>query len=820
MDTLVDLLESSARDHGERPAVVMRAGVRSIKYSYSDLEIRSHAFARLMHERKVTSGDRIVIWAANQPDWLAAMFGTFLVGAVLVPLDVRSSREFVERIVAQTEPVLAFASQQQAQVLRQLEVPTIQLETLRLPVNGRITPAVLKRDDLAQIIFTSGTTGDPKGVMLSHYNIVSNVTAALDVIPINRDTRMLSLLPLSHMFEQIGGCFALLHVGGAVLYPTSRQPVALARSMQSWKPTIIMGVPQVLSLFMNAIERQAEAQGRLPLLRRMRRLAAPLPARGRRLIFRSVLKRFGGELDFVVSGGAPLDPDLQRKWEAMGVAVVEGYGTTECAPVISVSPRHDRRPRSVGRPLPGQQVRITDDGEVQARGPNVFTGYWNNPEATRAVFDGEWYQTGDLGYIEDGYLYLRGRKKDLIVLPDGQNVYPEDVEAAICRQTGIKDAVVVGLERDGDLRIHAVILEEDPGAAHEAVRSANAILDDRQQIMGFTTWPEEDFPRTHTLKVRKNFVLDYLKERSESLPPPAAAVLDIDPLRRLIAQCGRIADDIQEHQQLGTDLGLDSLARVELLSAIEEEIGVYVDDTEIGPQTRVSELRAMVDTSQRPPRQHRFPKWPRRRAVRWLRRAIVTGIIFPFLRLPYTVEVRGRHRFKGLQEPCLIVSNHNMHLDAALLLRSMPQGFRQRVAIAAAASDIYGNRARGFAASLLGNAFPFAKEGSGVRESLEHVVQMLDEGWNVLIFPEGRLTVIGPMQPFKSGTGLLAVESGVPVLPMRIDVLRPGFYEGKWLPHPRARVRVNVGEPIRFEPGTSYADATRRLQKAVRSAGD
>ncbi|HEY4668422.1 MAG TPA: AMP-binding protein [Tepidiformaceae bacterium] len=818
MNTLVELLETSARDYQGDPAALMRIGVRSIRYTYSGLELRAHAYARLMQSRRVNKGDRVVIWAANQPDWLAAMFGTFLVGGVLVPLDVRSSREFVERVVAQTEPVLGFAGSQQASVLRGLEVPTLELETLDVPVNGKITPVPLDRDDLAEIIFTSGTTGDPKGVMLSHYNIASNVTAALQVIPINRQTRMLSLLPLSHMFEQIGGCFALLQVGGAVLYPASRQPVSLVRNMQSWKPTIIIGVPQLLALFMNAVEREAASRGRLRLLERLRAIARRLPERGRRLLFRSVLQRFGGEIDFLVSGGAALPYELQQKWEAMGVAVVEGYGTTECAPVISASPRHARRPRSVGITLPGQQIRIAEDGEVQARGPNVFKGYWNNPAATEAAFDDGWYRTGDVGYMSDGYLYLKGRKKDLIVLPDGQNVYPEDVEEALSRQPGVRDAVVIGLEREEGTRVHAVILEETPGVAAEAVRGANAILDDRQQIMGFTVWPGDDFPRTHTLKVRKNLVLSYVQDQQVSPDTPPPAAVDTDSLRRLIAQCGRIADDVREDQQLGVDLGLDSLARVELLSAIEEEIGVYVDDTEVGPQTKVSELRAMIETSERPPRQHRFPKWPRRRAVRLLRRAIVTGLIFPVLRLPYKVEVRGRHRFKTLEEPCLIVSNHNMHLDAAMLLKSMPHRFRQRVAIAAAASDIYGNRARGFGASLLGNAFPFSKEGSGVRESLEHVVEMLEEGWNVLIFPEGRLTVIGPMQPFKSGTGLLAVESGVPVLPMRIDVLRPGFYEGKWLPHPRARVRVNVGEPLRFEPGTSYADATRRLQKAVREA--
>lgn len=818
MNTLADLLEQAARENGDRQAVLMRLGVRSIRYTYSELENRAHAFARLMTQRHVTKGDRVLLWAPNQPDWVAAMFGTFLAGGVLVPLDVRSSREFVERVVAQTEPVLAFAGRDQAGVLRELEVPVVEMETLHLPADGKVDPVPLGRDDIAEIIFTSGTTGDPKGVMLSHHNIVSNVEAALTMIHISRESRLLSLLPLSHMFEQTGGCHAALSAGAAIYYPSSRQPAALARVMQDWKPTIIIAVPQVLSLFMNGIEREATNQGRMAMLKRLRRLAAPLPPRARRMLFRSVLRRFGGKIDFIASGGAALDPEVQLKWEAMGIPVVEGYGATEAAPIVSINPRNDRRLKSVGRPLPGQQVRVTDDGEVQTRGPNIFKGYWKNETATTASFDEDWYRTGDLGYIEDGYLFLKGRKKDLIVLADGQNVYPEDIEGALCRQPGIIDAVVVGLERDGDVRVHAVLIEDQPGAAAQAVRSANSGLDDRQQVMGFTVWPEDDFPRTHTLKVRKNLVTGYLTGLAVSAPVQLAGIADTDELRRVVASCSKFEGPILEEHALGADLGLDSLGRVELLSAIEEEIGVFVDDTEIGPQTTVSELRTMTERGERRPKTHRFPGWPRSRPVRWLRRVLMSGVVFPLLRLGYSVEVRGRGRFRDLQEPCLIISNHNMHVDHSLLLRSMPASFRQRVAVAAAASDIFGNRLRGFSASLLGNAFPFAKEGSGVRESLEQVARMLEEGWNVLIFPEGKLTVLGPTQPFKSGTGLLAVETGVPVLPMRIDVLRPGFYEGKWLPHPRARVRVSIGEPLTFAPGTSYADATEQLEAAVRGA--
>jgi long-chain acyl-CoA synthetase len=646
METLVQLLEQSARRDPERTALTMRAGVRTMKFSYGGLEQRAHAFARLLLERNLQKGDRVVIWAPNQPDWVSAMFGTFLAGGVLVPLDVRSTREFVERVVAQTEPVVAFAGRQQAPILRELEIATLELETIQPPVNGKVDGPPIAGDDLAEIIFTSGTTGDPKGVMLTQRNIASNVKAALDIIRISRDTRMLSLLPLSHMFEQVGGCFAPLMVGGAVAYPTSRQPAALARVLHEWKPTIIIAVPQALDLLMAGIEREAKAQGKLGRLERLRKVAAPLPERARRMLFRPVLSRFGGHLDLIASGGAALDTELQLKWEAMGIPVIEGYGATECAPVVALTPREDRRLKSVGKTLPGQQLRISEDGEVLARGPNVFGGYWNNEAASRAVFDGDWYHTGDLGYIEDGYLYLKGRKKDLIVLSNGQNVYPEDLEETLRHRPGVKDAVVFGLSSDGDVRVHAVVAEEEPGSAAVAVRGANEQLDDRQQIRGFSAWPGEDFPRTHTLKVKRSIVLEWLEQQDAAAPEAATpAAVDSDPLTRLVAQCAHHEGVVAETAQLGNDLNLDSLGRVELLSAIEEEIGVYVDDTAVGPRTTVAELRAMVEKGERKPKSHQFPTWPRWRWVRWLRRGIMSGVAFPLLRLGYSVEVRGREHF-------------------------------------------------------------------------------------------------------------------------------------------------------------------------------
>ena len=221
---------------------------------------------------------------------------------------------------------------------------------------------------------------------------------------------------------------------------------------------------------------------------------------------------------------------------------------------------------------------------------------------------------------------------------------------------------------------------------------------------------------------------------------------------------------------------------------------------------------------ERRPREYKFPEWPRWRPVRWFRRVSQTGLAFPLYRVLYSVEIRGRRHFRDLDEPCIIVANHNMHLDQAMLLRAMPHSFRQRVAIAAAASDIYGNPVRGFLASLLGNAFPFAKQGSGIRESLEYIALMLERRWNILLFAEGKLTVMGPTQRFKSGPARIAIQTGRPVLPMRVDVLRPGFREGRWFPTPRAKVRVCIGPPLRFEPGTSSLAATLQLEKAVAEA--
>jgi long-chain acyl-CoA synthetase len=273
-------------------------------------------------------------------------------------------------------------------------------------------------------------------------------------------------------------------------------------------------VPQALQLFLNGIEREVRRQKKEKAFELLQRIAARLPFSWRRYLFGSVHKRFGGHFKFFVCGGAYLPPVLSERWENMGFRVMQGYGTTECAPVVTVTPYREHVHGSAGKALPGQQVRIAEDGEILVHGANVAQGYWKNPEATAAAFKDGWYYTGDLGYLDErGFLYIKGRKKNLIVLPNGLNVYPEDIENVLLTNPAVKDAVVIGLAENGHGQtVHAVLLMEDPSQAKTAVQQANKQLASHQQIRGFTLWPETDFPRTHTLKVKRPELLEKLPE--------------------------------------------------------------------------------------------------------------------------------------------------------------------------------------------------------------------------------------------------------------------------------------------------------------------
>jgi long-chain acyl-CoA synthetase len=367
-------------------------------------------------------------------------------------------------------------------------------------------------DTIFELVFTSGTTGTPKGVMLAHDNVLASVAAMHRVIP-PLEHRVVSLLPLSHLFEQAVALIYALDVGADVLYVRSRNPRVIFEAIRGHRTTSMVVVPQILELFWSAIEREVEKTGRTASFNRLRRIARHLPYAARRVLFRRVHAQLGGGLRIFVSSGAFLPPALQQAWEDLGVIVIQGYGSTETG-FGTCTTREDHGLGTVGRPMPPVELRLAADGEIQFRGPTIFKGYWHDPEATAAAFTADgWYRTGDIGRLDDaGRLVLMGRTKDIIVLPNGLNVYPEDIENAL-RTAGLRDSVVVETKPG---RIEAVVLPPAgrDGQSPEAIRSeiqagvkaANATLAQHQRVAAFRIWPEDDLPRTHTLKIKRDVV--------------------------------------------------------------------------------------------------------------------------------------------------------------------------------------------------------------------------------------------------------------------------------------------------------------------------
>jgi long-chain acyl-CoA synthetase len=825
--TLGDFLRCKARAFGDRPALLYRPRYHTLIWSYRRLLDESGRVACWLQAHGVEPGQCVVLWAPNSPWWVAAFFGLLRRGAIVVPLDLRSSPDFVARVFKQTAPALALVGGPIAWP-PDVNVRSLTLDDLvaDLPLEMQPETVPITAESVAEIMFTSGTTGDPKGVILTHRNILASVDGVSRVLPSSPEYRLLSLLPLSHMFEQTVGLLLPLAYGASVFYPVSRQPSIIFRDLARQRVTLMLTVPQALQGFMAAIDREVERSGRGAGWRRAQHLAPHLPMAARRLLFRRLHRQLGGALSCLVSGGAALDPELERTWELVGIPVLTGYGATEAAPCIATTDLHHRKPGSVGKAVPGVELRVADDGEILVRGANVTPGYWHNDEATARAFLDGWYRTGDLGSIDrHGYLTLHGRKKNLIVLDDGQNVYPEDVEGVLTR-AGATDAVVYGRPTARGLQVHAILLLGDAAPAAESiVAAANAQLAPHQRVRGHTVWSGADFPRTHTLKVKRDAVLQAIAvqgapaETAEraggdavtKAPPAPASLL---PLIAEVAH--RPLGELDDDMSLG-DIGLDSLGRVELLSVIEAERGVYIDEAVIGPETTAADLGRLVGSSATAPAERpRFPAWPRSWPAR-IARAALRPILFAGLGAVAPARVAGGEKLDGLRPPLLIVANHTSHLDTPTLLHALPPRLAGRVAVAAASDYFFSDRPRALAAGLLFNAFPFSR-GGAIGGSIEHCSALIDRGWSILIFPEGTRSTTGEMAPFKEGIGLLAVELGVPILPARIDGLVRVLPKGRSLPR-RGPVRVSFGPVLQFTTPVTYATAAARIEAAVRALG-
>jgi long-chain acyl-CoA synthetase len=526
METIIDVLDDATERFADRDALgAWREDGTRTTWSFRELDRRSRLAAWRLRALGLQPGDRVMTWSPSMPELAATYFGAMRARLILVPLDLRMSTDAITNIVHRAEPKRLLlgtgrdAPDPAAANLQDFPTTTIEALTADLdesfPADWEARIATWERpnpEEIWDIIFTSGTTGTPKGVMIAHDNLLATLSAIDHVIP-PLEHRIISILPLSHLFEQAIGLIYALSVGASILYVRSLNPRVIFDALKAHRVTSMILVPQVLDLFWSAIEREVAKSGRTRSFNLLRRLARRLPYPLRRLLFRQVHARFGGELRLFVSSGAFLPPALQQAWEDLGVIVIQGYGSSENG-FGACNTREDHGLGTVGRAVPPVEMKVAADGEVLFRGPTLFKGYWQDPEATaRAIDPDGWYHSGDIGHLDpDGRLVLSGRTKDRIVLPNGFKVYPEDLENAL-RNVGIRDAVALETTPG---RIEAIVVRprgtnEDAFRAtmDAALKDANANLGPNQRIAAWRLWPNEDFPRTHTLKVKRDPIREW-----------------------------------------------------------------------------------------------------------------------------------------------------------------------------------------------------------------------------------------------------------------------------------------------------------------------
>lgn len=866
------------RRHGAAAAIVAYRGNRRLVASWMDVAAMADRFSAELMRREIPMGERVVLWGQNGLEWMGAFFGCLQRGVIAVPLDPAGAPDFARRVVADTTPRLIVGDQA---LLGGGGVPSLAFEDfaakLPQPPFADLRESALGLDTPFQILFTSGTTAEPKGVVHTHRNVL----ASLD--PIEREMqkylkyerifhpiRFLHTLPLSHVFGQFMGLWIPPLLAAEVHFEARLQAQRLIETIHRERISVVCSVPRVLDLL------RAHLIALYPDLTAAAERAAGEKIWKRWWQFRAIHRLFGCKFWAFVCGGGSLSPELEGFWTTLGFALVQGYGMTETSALISLNHPFKPGKGTLGKVLPGRDVRITDEGEILVRGDMVSSASWQQGALRRN--DSEWLATGDLAQRdEQGQLHFAGRKSQVIVTPSGLNIHPEDVEAALNAQRGVQASAVVPLLTTAGMEPVAVLLfRGSRNEAQQAVLAANAQLAEYQQIRQWRLWPELDLPRTSTGKIRRPKVTEWVNAQRTD----GAVSAGNDPLLGLILSISHAsAENAGEDARLSEDLGLDSLGRVQLQSELEQRLGLTLEDealervvtlgdlrrelglgdadgavetetasayAEAGPKetgpgpsearsasSAVAPARVQTGGQPRLASQHvlsqpqdLYPRWPWFWVVRLVRIAFIELVARPlvwFLAAP-----RVESRLQRLpSKPVLLIANHVTTYDVPLIQYGLPGAMRRHIA-AAMAGDMLRDwrRMRNLAPGLnwlgplvyvlvtgLFNAFPLPRS-AGFRRSFQHAGEALDRGYNVLVFPEGHRTETG-LQPFRPGIGLLVRDSGTAVIPVALKGLTElKQRRRRWFRS--GALAVRVGDPMEFGPEDSPEAITEKLHQRLR----
>lgn len=764
-------------NHGSKAAIAYKDQI----ISYDELHQNIYSFATLLKDKRI---DKVAIFAENQPEWIMAFYAAWHYDITVVPIDFMASAEDVSYILNDCQPEFLFHSKNTENILNEaLKDAKVKPETyclgskeLAKAEGQQVEPKDL--DKTAVIIYTSGTTGSPKGVMLSYTNLFTNVESVTKDVPIyDEDTRALLILPLQHIFPLVGAMMAPLEIGGMIAIAPSLQAADIIETLQKQKVTLIIGVPRLYEMIYKGVINKINASGVGRTLYKVVR-ALNSPALGSK-VFKKVHEQFGGHLKTLVAGGAALPTEVGGFYNALGFEVLEGYGMTESAPMISFTRPGDVVIGSTGKTMSCLQVEIRE-GEIVAKGKSIMKGYYNRPEETAEVIKDGWLYTGDLGRLdEESRLYITGRKKEIIVLSNGKNINPAEVESSLTKKAD--DTIAeVGVTLHEDV-LHAVILPNFKQLNSKDVTDITAYFNDLllneynpnvspyKQVSKFTI-VKEDLPRTRLSKLQRFKLTEIIengtqeKERKEE--PTTKEFLAIKKFTEDL-----INKDVYSDSHLVFDLALDSLAKLELIDYIERTFGLAIKEEELLNYTSVGALVEYISGHKEHFNEEEFD-WHE-----MMTKPLDIEFKKPWWTLAF-LNFKARLTFKlffkitrkGLENypegAGIIAPNHSSFLDAFLVSSLMKKNNLKDTYFYAKKEHVNTPFRRMMAKHNNTIIMDLEKD---LYQSIQQLAQLLRNGKKLIIFPEGTRSRTGELGEFKKTFAILSKELNVPIYPVAIN---------------------------------------------------
>lgn len=743
-------------------------------------------YSLLINNQGIT---KVGIYSENRVEWIYAFYAALQSNCIVIPIDYIASAEDVAYIIDDCEPELLFISSSMKDAYDKVSQkstfhPRIVVFEEHPPIADQPESTWTGPEDnntTAAIIYTSGTTGSPKGVMLSYTNIIQNMVAVIEANIFHPECQVLILLPLHHVFPLVGSMMVPFYAGGQVVISPSMQTPDLMKTLADNKVTVMIGVPRLYELMyrglMAKVNKSIIARAFLGLVYRTksRKLG--------KILFKKIHDGLGGHLLYLVSGGAALNTEVGKFFYAIGFDILEGYGMTEAAPMISFPRPGNIKIGSTGQALPGLTVEVRD-GEIVAKGPSIMKGYYNRPEETAEVLIDGWLYTGDLGKIEPGgFLYLTGRKKEIIVLPNGKNINPVEVELKLeSSSPAIKEAGVF-MYKD---MLHALILPDSKYISEnnitdiqhyfrESVLSPfNAEMSSYKRIMQFTL-VNSDLPRTRLSKLQR-FKFADLIEKAESEKPKTKDP-DTDEYRAVKSFIESQVDmDISPEDNLVFDIALDSLGKLSLIDYIEKTFGVKIGEEQLIKFPSVRSIAEHISQNKLF-HKHETDNWTgdlkEETSVDLPKYSFLLGTIVRSVRSISNIFIATEGKgFENIPEgPCFFTPNHQSKLDAFLVLSYLDRKTLRETYSYAKKDHVKGPIRRYLAhwSNLI--VMDLAKD---LKESIHKMAEVVKHGKKILIFPEGTRTLTGEMGSFKKTFALLSTELKIPVVPIAIT----GAYYG------------------------------------------